>query len=61
MQPLVRSSQTGYWIPAFAGTTDSALKPSNRVARFHGQVRNIKSGTAANTVVPAKAGIQCAR
>ena len=36
-------------------------KPSTRVVRFHGQVRNIKSETAANTVIPAKAGIQYAR
>ena len=33
MQPLVRSSQTGYWIPDFAGMTDNALEPSDHVAR----------------------------
>ena len=33
MQPLVRSSQTGYWIPACAGMTDNALEPSDHVGR----------------------------
>ena len=33
MRPLVRISQTGYWIPAFAGMTDNALEPSDHVAR----------------------------
>ena len=33
MQPLVRTSQTGYWIAACAGMTDSALKPSDHIAR----------------------------
>ena len=33
MQPLVRSSQTGYWIPACAGMTDNALGPSDYVGR----------------------------
>ena len=33
MQPLVRSSQTGYWIPACAGMTDNALGPSDYIGR----------------------------
>ena len=44
MQPLVRSSQTGYWIPACAGMTDSALQLSDHVARsLCGRMRNISS------------------
>ena len=51
MQPLVRSSQTWYWIPTCAGMTDSTLQPSDHVYR---------SQMATNTVIPAKAGIQYA-
>ena len=51
MPPLVRSSQTGYWIPACAGMTDSTLLPSDHVDR---------SQITAHTVIPAKAGIQYA-
>ena len=44
MQPLVRSSQTGYWISACAEMTDSALQPSDHVARcLRGRMRNISS------------------
>ena len=65
MQPLVRSSLTGYWIPACAGLTDNSLNPATTLpVVFVGEcvtsVIKHQSQMATNTVIPAKAGIQYA-